>query len=377
MHKERVIDVVSKVYYTSMRVAGDENIPNKLKRLIKTAGIESIDFKNKFTAVKVHFGEGGNLAYLRPNYAKAVIDVIKSLGGKPFVTDCSTLYVGTRKNALDHLDIAYEHGYNPFCLGCHVIIGDGIKGTDDVDVPIDGEYVKNAKIGREIVDADIIVSLTHFKGHEGTGFGGALKNLGMGCGSSAGKADMHESEKPVVDKEKCVACGVCAKNCAHDAIRIEEKAKIYYDKCKGCGRCIGVCPVKAMRPGQENGCEVLSRKVTEYAYAVVKDKPSFHISLAIDISPFCDCYDNNDAPILPDVGMFASFDPVALDQACADMCNKMEAFKDSMLGEKCECGHEHKDHFHTLHPDTKWEAGIEQGVKIGLGSDKYELIQVK
>ena len=367
--------MTSRVYFTNMRVK-DENLPDKLKRLIKTAGIGEIDFKNKFTAIKVHFGEGGNLAYLRANYAKAVVDVIKELGGKPFVTDCSTLYVGTRKNALDHLDIAYEHGYNPFCLGCHVIIGDGLKGTDDVEIPIDGEYVKNAKIGREIVDADIVISLTHFKGHEGTGFGGTLKNLGMGCGSSAGKAEMHESEKPVVDKDKCVACGVCSENCAHDAITVQDAAKIDYSKCKGCGRCIGVCPMKAMRPGQENGCEVLSRKVTEYAYAVCKDKPSFHISLAIDISPFCDCYGNNDAPIIPDVGMFASFDPVAIDQACADMCNKMEAFEDSMLGEKCDCHHAHKDHFHALHPDTKWEAGIEQGVKIGLGSDKYELIEI-
>lgn len=368
--------MTSKVYFANMRAVGDETIPEKLKRLIKAAGIEKIDFKNKFCAIKVHFGEGGNLAYLRPNYAKAVVDVVKELGGKPFVTDCSTLYVGTRKNALDHLDIAYEHGYNPFCLGCHVIIGDGLKGTDEAIVPIDGEYVKNAKIGREIVDSDIVISLTHFKGHEGTGFGGTLKNLGMGCGSSAGKAEMHESEKPVVDKEKCVSCGVCQKNCAHGAIEIGKSAVIDYEKCKGCGRCIGVCPMKAMKPGQENGCEVLSRKVTEYAYAAVKDKPAFHISLAIDISPFCDCYSNNDAPILPDVGMLASFDPVAIDKAAADLCNRMKPFEDSLLGEKCCHDHAHKDHFHTLHPDTKWEAGIEQGVKIGLGSDEYELISV-
>lgn len=369
--------MASKVYFTDMRTHNKESLPEKLQRLAKAAGIEGIDFKDKYCAIKIHFGEAGNLAYLRPNYAKAIVDIVKSLGGKPFVTDCSTLYVGARKNALDHLDVAYEHGYNPFCLGCHVLIADGLKGTDETIVPIDGEFVKNAKIGTAITDADIIISLTHFKGHEGTGFGGALKNLGMGCGSSAGKAEMHESEKPVVDKEKCVGCGVCKKNCAHDAIAIENKtAVINYDVCKGCGRCIGVCPMKAMKPGEENGCEVLARKVSEYAWAVVKDKPNFHISLAIDISPFCDCYDNNDAPILPDIGMFASFDPVALDKACVDACNKARAVEKSLLGEKhaCSCGC--TDHFHVLHPDTDWRAGIEQGVKMGMGSDEYELIDI-
>lgn len=367
--------MASKVYFTNMRVRGDENLTEKLKRLVKKAGIEQIDFRDRFVAIKMHFGEKGNLAYLRPNYAKAIVDVVKKLGGKPFVTDCSTLYVGARKNALDHLEIAYEHGFNPFSLGCHVLIGDGLKGTDEVAVPIHGEYVKNALIGREIVDADIVISLTHFKGHDGTGFGGALKNLGMGCGSRAGKAEMHETEKPAVNGAACVGCGVCARNCAHDAIHVvEKKANIDYAKCKGCGRCIGVCPTKAMRPGQEKGCEMLSRRVAEYAYAVVKDKPSFHISLAIDISPFCDCYGSNDAPILPDVGMFASFDPVAIDQACADLCNREKPFADSLLGEKRPVPG--VDFFHALHPDTNWEAGIEQAEKIGLGSKAYELMEM-
>ena len=365
----------SKVYFTSMRVSGDEDLCAKLVRLVREAGIETIDFKDKFAAIKLHFGEEGNLAFLRPDYARAIVQLIRSLGGKPFVTDCSTLYVGSRKNALDHLDTAYRHGYNPFATECHTIIADGIKGTDDVEVPIDGEFVTRAKIGRAIMDADVFISLTHFKGHEGTGFGGALKNIGMGCGSSRGKAEMHESEKPAVDENVCVACGVCAENCAHGAIHVDTRAHVDYEKCKGCGRCIGVCPTKAMRPGAENGCEVLSRKVTEYAYAVCKDRPNFHISLLIDVSPFCDCYPNNDAPVIPDVGMFASFDPVALDQACADAANREHAILDSFLGEKH--APEHSDHFHAMHPDTKWEAGIEQGVKLGFGSDQYDLITIE
>ena len=168
----------SKVYFTNFRARPGMNLQQKLARLIKTAGIGDIDFNKKYVAIKIHFGEPGNLAYLRPNYAKTVVDVIKELGGKPFLTDCNTLYVGGRKNALDHIDSAYLNGFTPFSTGCHVIIGDGLKGTDEALIPIDGEYIKEAKIGRAVMDADIIISLNHFKGHEMAGFGGALKNIG-------------------------------------------------------------------------------------------------------------------------------------------------------------------------------------------------------
>ena len=190
----------SKVYFTDFRtkVFGD-SIQCKLERLIKKAGMLDIDFNNKFVAIKIHFGETGNLAFLRPNYARTVVDLIKQQGGKPFLTDCNTLYVGGRKNALEHMEAAYMNGFSPFSTNCHLIIADGLKGTDDIEVPVNGEYVKNAKIGRAIMDADIIISLNHFKGHEQAGFGGALKNLGMGCGSRAGKMEMHSVcvQKPV------------------------------------------------------------------------------------------------------------------------------------------------------------------------------------
>ena len=200
----------SKVYFTDMHASMNENLLEKLKRLIKTAGIGQINFEKKYVAIKIHFGEPGNLAFLRPNYARAVADVIRELHGKPFLTDCNTLYVGGRKNALDHLDSANLNGFSPMTTGCQLIIADGLKGTDETLVPVEGgEYVKEAKIGHAIMDADVIISLSHFKVHEATGIGGTLKNIGMGCGSRAGKMEMHTSGKPYVSKEACIGCGSC------------------------------------------------------------------------------------------------------------------------------------------------------------------------
>ena len=185
----------AKVYFSDLRTDEISTL-EKLRRLMKAAGFEQIDFKDKYVAVKLHFGEPGNMAYLRPNWARVVCDYVRALGGKPFLTDCNTLYVGGRKNALDHIESAYVNGFTPYTTGCHVIIADGLKGSDDVAVPVDGEYIKNARIGRALMDADIVISLTHFKGHEATGIGGTIKNLGMGGGSRAGKKEMHADGKP-------------------------------------------------------------------------------------------------------------------------------------------------------------------------------------
>ncbi|HIX66047.1 MAG TPA: DUF362 domain-containing protein [Candidatus Anaerotruncus excrementipullorum] len=363
----------AKVYFTDMRTTFEENLPQKLTRLLKTAGIGQIDFRGKFVAIKIHFGELGNLAFLRPNYAKVVADLVKQLGGRPFLTDCNTLYVGHRKNALDHLDTAYENGFSPLSTGCQILIADGLKGTDEALVPVQGEYVREAKIGRAVMDADIVISLNHFKGHEQAGMGGALKNLGMGCGSRAGKMEMHSSGKPWVKEDRCIHCGACVKNCAHGAISFpEKKARIDQSKCVGCGRCVGVCPVDAVTPANDEAEEILSRKIAEYALAVVQGRPHFHVSLAIDISPYCDCHAENDAPIVPDVGMFASFDPVAIDQACADLVNAQPALPNSILAERQPDG----DHFHTVHPITSWREAVTHGEKLGLGTSQYELIKI-
>lgn len=371
----------SQVYFTSFKATDHENLLQKLHRLMKTAGFETIDMQDKYAAIKIHFGELGNLAFLRPNYAKVVADYVKELGGKPYLTDCNTLYIGSRKNALDHLDTAYLNGFSPLQTGCHVLIGDGLKGTDETIVPIDGEYVKEAKIGHAIMDADVFISLTHFKGHEMAGFGGTLKNIGMGCGSRAGKMEQHCDGKPHVDPSDCVGCGACSRICAHGAPIIEnKKASIDQEKCVGCGRCLAVCPKDAISANFSNSIAMLNYKMAEYSLAVCKDRPCFHVSLICDVSPNCDCHAENDIPIIPNIGMLASFDPVALDRACADLCNEMAPVAGSVLDDhikahKEECDKEH-DHFYMTHPDTEWKSCLEHAEKIGLGTQKYELVRI-
>ena len=364
----------SKVYFTNMRTSVSESLPQKLRRLVDTAGMGTIDFDHKFVAIKIHFGEPGNLAYLRPQYARVLVDYIKERGGMPFLTDCNTLYVGGRSNALDHLLSAYENGFTPIAVGCQVIIADGLKGTDDALIPIDCQYVKEAKIGHALADADIIISLTHAKAHEQAGLGGALKNLGMGGGSRAGKFEMHSAGKPGVDLSLCVGCGMCTRFCAQKAISIQDKkACISTELCAGCGRCIGVCPRHALHNQQDTSEAVLDHKIAEYAYAVIKDKPNFHVSIATDISPYCDCHAENDTPIVPNVGMFASFDPVAIDVACMDAINAQPVLPGSALSERA---HAHADHFSDMHPNTDWHEQTRHAEKIGIGSEAYSLITV-
>lgn len=369
--------MTSKVYFADLRADVHENLQQKLTRLMKTAGMGDIDFQDKFVAIKLHFGEPGNLAFLRPNWARTVADFVKERGGKPFLTDCNTLYVGGRKNALDHMDSAMLNGFNPMTTGCQIIIGDGLKGSDEVEVPVvGGEYVKNAKIGRAVMDADVFISLTHFKGHEEAGFGGCLKNIGMGCGSRAGKMEQHNAGKPHVAQKHCIGCGQCRKICAHGAPIIENgKAHIDHDRCVGCGRCIAVCPKDAVRIDWDETTTNLNCKIAEYTKAVVDGRPCFHISLVIDVSPNCDCHAENDMAIVPNVGMFASFDPVALDMACVDAVNAQTPLRGSAADDEHAKAHVH-DHFQRLHPDTNWRSCLAHGEKIGIGTREYELIKI-
>lgn len=372
----------SKVYFTDFhtRPFGD-SLPVKLKKLMKKAGIEKIDMNGKFVAIKMHFGELGNISYLRPNYAKAVADLVKEMGGKPFLTDCNTMYPGSRKNALEHLYCAWENGFTPLSVGCPVLIADGLKGTDDILVPVEGgEYVKKAKIGRAIMDADVFISLTHFKGHETTGFGGTIKNIGMGSGSRAGKCEQHSGGKPEIHSELCRGCKQCMKECANSGLVFNQdtrKMTVDKDSCVGCGRCLGACNFDAIYFPSESAISELNAKMAEYTKAVVSGRPNFHVSLIVDVSPNCDCHGENDIPILPNIGMFCSFDPVALDQACADACLKAEPIPGSQLARHLSDPNfvKKEDHFRNSTPESEWRSQLEHGEKIGLGSRDYELIE--
>ena len=371
----------SKVYFTDFRVDVGTSLLQKLKTLCIAAGIKKIDMEGKFAAIKMHFGELGNMAFLRPQYARVIADLVKEQGGLPFLTDCNTLYPGSRKHALEHMDCANLNGFNTVTTGCQIIIADGLRGTDEVEVPVkNGEYVKAAKIGRALMDADIVISLTHFKGHEMTSFGGAIKNIGMGGGSRAGKMEQHASGKCVVDAEKCRGCRRCAKECGSNAITYDGgKAYINPDICKGCGRCIGACSFDAIENENWDAGDQLDRKMAEYAQAVCQDRPCFHVNLAMDISPNCDCHGENDAPILPNIGMFASLDPVAIDQACVDACQKTAPNPNSQLSDnlaKPDWNHHH-DHFMDSNPNVHWKETLEHAEKIGLGTREYELVKLK
>ena len=373
--------ILPAVFFTDFRTPmNGEPIPAKFQRLIRRAGLPEIDMDGKFVAIKMHFGEWGNLSFLRPNYARAVVDLVKELGGKPFLTDCNTLYPGFRKNALEHLECAWRNGFTPYTVGCPILIADGLKGTDDVDVPVEGgEYVKMAHIGRAVMDADIVISLNHFKGHEATGFGGALKNIGMGCGSRAGKKDQHCAGKARIDADRCRGCRKCQRECANEGLLFDEKARkmTVTAKCVGCGRCVGSCNFDAISFAEDFANAQLGCRIAEYSKAVLDGRPHFHISLIMDVSPNCDCHTENDAPILPDLGMLASFDPVAIDQACADLCNAAMPLPGSHLDERMRSPGfvDAHDVFLNSNPAIDWKSCLAQAEKLGLGSRKYRLVR--
>ena len=360
----------SKVYYTDFRCPVGTSLLEKLRRVCIAAGIKDIDMDGRFVAIKMHFGELGNLAFLRPNYAKVVADLCKEQGGMPFLTDCNTLYPGSRKNALEHLSCAQLNGFWPMTTGCQVIIGDGLRGTDEVEVPVpNGEYCKTAKIGRAIMDADVFISLTHFKGHETVGFGGTIKNIGMGCGSRAGKTEQHSNGKPSIDEDVCRGCRRCQRECANGGLVFDEekrKMRVDHAHCVGCGRCLGACNFDAISFDECDANERLNARMAEYTKAVIDGRPN------------CDCHCENDAPILPNIGMFASFDPLALDQACVDACMAANPMPNSQLSDNMKKPGfaDWGDPFRNSRPESEWRSCLEHAEKIGLGTREYELIKM-
>lgn len=351
---------MARVYFTDLSTNSNMNLLQKFSLLLDKIGINTLARKDEFVAIKLHFGEYGNLAFVRPQYLRVLVEKLKPSGAKVFLTDANTLYVGHRSNAVDHLLNAYLNGFTMDVVGAPVIIADGLKGNDQLIVKVDGNYVKEAKIASAIALADVLIFVTHFKGHEQTGFGGALKNIGMGCASRQGKLEQHSDSKPKIVEDKCVACRTCERFCPTGAIRVSKIAKIDYDVCIGCGQCIAVCNYGAVEPSWDSSAELLSKKMVEYAKAVLKDKRAIFVNFIVNVSPDCDCWHVNRPAVAPDIGIAVSDDPVAIDQACIDLVLKAT----------------HQDPFLQVHPNVSWETQLAYAEQIGLGSRRYELVEV-
>jgi uncharacterized protein len=368
--------MTSMVFFTDMRAGHKENLFDKIGRLMQSCGIREIIGRGDLVAVKVHFGERGNHTFVRPVFIRRVVEEIKGCGGSPFLTDSSTLYPGERKEGVSALVNAIENGFAYAVVGAPLIMCDGLRGHTSVDVEINGELLKTVAIGAEIAEADALVAVSHFKCHELTGFGGVLKNLGMGCSSRSGKLVQHSTVAPAVSEKYCIGCALCLKACTHDAIAmIEGKARIDPAKCTGCGRCITGCQEKAIAIQWNEAAPLVMKKMCEHALGAIrgKEKKTLYLNFITQVSPACDCYGHADAPIVNDIGICASTDPVALDQACADLVNSAAGNRDTALTSGFEPG---GDKFRGVHPDIDWEVQLEYGEKIGLGSRKYELVRL-
>lgn len=364
-----------KVLFTDLRADHRRNMLDKVEALMVGAGVEDRIKKGDLVAIKVHFGELGNTAYIRPVYVRRAVEIIKRLGAKPFVTDANTLYVGTRSDSVSHLETAHAHGFGYSCLGAPLIIADGLKGKSETLVAVDGVHFKSVHIASEIAAADAIIALTHFKGHELSGFGGAIKNLGMGCAARSGKLAQHSSVSPKVTKKKCIACGDCVSHCAARAIDLGEKAEIVPARCVGCGECILVCPTSAIQVQWNEGPKSMQEKMAEYAAGALKGKEdkSVFVNFLTQVSPACDCYGHSDAPIVADIGVLASTDPVAADQASVDLVNARPGNIESQLKSNHAPG---EDKIRGVYPEIDWSVQLDRAAMMGVGSREYDLVKI-
>ncbi|MCL2337018.1 MAG: DUF362 domain-containing protein [Firmicutes bacterium] len=364
----------SKVYFVNLRSRTyQESKMNKLRDLFDRAGFNDLLQKDDLTAIKLHFGEHGGDGYINPVFVRQVVDKVKSSGAKPFLTDTNTLYSGTRHNAVEHLTTALEHGFGYTVTGAPLIIADGLRSENFISFEINKKHFRTVKLARDMVRADSMIVLSHFKGHEMVGFGGAIKNLGMGGAPAAGKKDQHAAGM-TVNQDTCSGCGQCRDVCPEGASTVTNgKAYIARAKCIGCGECLTVCPEKAIDLDWETELPALIERMTEYAYGTAQAHPQRigYINFLINITPDCDCASWSDAPIVPDVGFLASTDPVAIDQASYDLVNKQIGLSASLLPHDCGAG---EDKFHCLRPYIDGALQLRYGEAIGLGSRDYELI---
>lgn len=369
--------MVSKVYFADIRAQNPQkNMISKIQKLFEDAGFAELLGANELTAIKVHFGEFGNDGYISPVFVRQVVEKVRAAGAKPFLTDTNTLYSGSRHNAVDHLITAIEHGFAYSVSRAPIIISDGLKSQDITEVGIEQKHFKSVKIGAGIVAADSMLVLSHFKGHIMAGFGGALKNLGMGCAPAAGKKDQHYPTSPHVLEEKCISCGKCVEICPVGAPTLKgETSWIDPAICISCGQCMEVCPENAIDLNWETDIPEFLECLVEYAYGAVKGKEGKvgYMNFLLKITPDCDCVPWSDVPIVPDIGVLASKDPVALDQASYDLVNRQLG----LAGSSLSCNHElGADKFKGIWPKIDGTHQLEYAEKIGLGSRDYQLIDI-
>ena len=361
------------VWFAPVRSVKKQSMVKRVGKLLKLAGLEHAIAEGDLVAVKLHFGEEGNTGFVQPVFVREVVHRIKKAGGKPFLTDANTLYSGGRKNAVDHLTTAVHHGFSYATVEAPLIIADGLDGRDACDVPISGfKHFESVRIGSAVVHADALVAVTHVKGHEATGFGGALKNVGMGLGCRAAKQRMHADFKPEVTPETCTACKRCVKACPVSAIIIgpDRFAVVDLETCYGCGECVAVCPEGAIATDWKTTPEAIQEKIVEHVAGAIaeKDGKVVYLSFVTGVSPDCDCWNFSDAPVVADIGVLATTDPVAIDQAAYDLVVAASGLPGGR-GEGLAPG---ADKF-ALITGVDGTIAMAYAEQMGLGSREYEL----
>lgn len=354
----------SKVYFCDLYSNSENrNVLNSVKKLFDKADFKDLINENDQVAIKLHFGEKGNTTYISPTAVRQIVDKVKEYNGKPFLTDTNTLYTGSRTNSIDHITTAIENGFAYSVVNAPIIIADGLYSRNYVDVEINKKHFDTVRIGGEIYNSSAMIVMSHFKGHEMAGFGGALKNLAMGCATAAGKQMQHSDVKPTVEEDLCIGCSKCARSCPTKAISIQnKKAVIDHNTCYGCGECPTVCPTRAVTVQWDTDKDIFIEKMSEYAYGSVLNKKNKvgYITFVMNVTPLCDCVPWSGRPISHDIGILASKDPVALEQACYDLVCK-------------EMGH---DVFKHAHPTVNAVRIIDYAYEMGMGNKEYDLIKL-